>query len=81
MRIEKASGRAKCKDCNEIIEKDTPEVVGNLGTGKFEGHHHLFPTANCKGFIVRHWGDFVDPLVSSLSPAQLAILGLEIVNK
>ena len=80
IRIQQATGKATCKYCNTEIAKDDMEVVGNLGTGNYEGHYHLRRTEerDCKGFIETEWEDFVDPLVSSLTPENLEKLGLEV---
>ena len=89
MRIQRATGKAKCKYCHTKTGKDVVEVVGNLGTGNYEGHYHLRRTKlirpgrhddeECPGFIELEWESFVDPLVSSLTEEELQRLGLQIV--
>ena len=73
LRIQKATGRAGCRLCERLIEKDTFEMVGNLGTGNYEGHYHLEATKLdvsphlCRGILGQIWHPFIRPLLDILT--------------
>lgn len=74
MRLQKATGKARCQYCNVIIEKDTLEFVAPIAS-KFDRHHHFSPTTvdrgdgvmkHCPGWIGRNWS-FVKDLLHTLT--------------
>jgi len=70
MRLQKATGKASCQYCGDIIAKDDTEFVARIGS-KYERHFHLLETKVagdrvCRGWINRNWG-FIKDLLHKLT--------------
>ena len=64
-RIQKATGRARCQYCKEIITTEEEEMVAPVHS-RFERHYHLNSSGQCEGWIHHEW-KFITSLLHRLT--------------
>ena len=64
-KIQKGTGKARCKYCGGIITPDQDEVVDLGNVYEYSKHYHLHPTEDCEGWINQE-REFIEALVETM---------------